>query len=81
MKIPRNIKSPLQAFIKKNLKRTLKKKKEMAEIRVEMKHINPYDREIKKMMRGKTGRIKIIGKEDSIKIYKITKKVINNKGE
>jgi len=67
MKIPRNIKSLNKAFIRKNLAKSIRKGKEMAGIKVEMKHLNPYDREIKKLMRGKTGRIIILKNEENEK--------------
>lgn len=61
----KKILTPLQALINKNRKRTLQKKKEMTEIKVEMKHIEPYERLRKKsgLPRGKTGRIKIINEK------------------
>lgn len=65
IKTLKHIKSPLRAMINKNLKKYLKKQKEMNRIKVERKHLIPYDREVKNLMRGKVGRIKILGKEDN----------------
>ena len=58
----KKILTPLQALINKNRKRTLRKIKSMAEIKFEMRHIEPYERLRKKsgLPHGKFGRIPLI---------------------